>query len=228
MSVEGTVLDFDFRSWIQSHETDDYHIVLENDRLIKLITDYGEASIQFTEVEESVIVEFTILSKKDDSVKFYLHFELNDEDHAKQLYDEMIETLIGLKDEKTLKVLLSCSSGLTTSMFAENLNSTTEMLGLDCHFDAVSYMNVFEEAEKYDVILLAPQIGYMLSRLKESLTEKLVLQIPTAIFASYDALSAIQFVQDELKEFYAHKKKFMMKNVLVVCSMRNVFYLLYY
>lgn len=207
MSVEGTVLDFDFRSWIQSHETDDYHIVLENDRLIKLITDYGEASIQFTEVEESVIVEFTILSKKDDSVKFYLHFELNDEDHAKQLYDEMIETLIGLKDEKTLKVLLSCSSGLTTSMFAENLNSTTEMLGLDCHFDAVSYMNVFEEAEKYDVILLAPQIGYMLSRLKESLTEKLVLQIPTAIFASYDALSAIQFVQDELKEFYAHKKK---------------------
>ena len=84
----------------------------------------------------------------------------------------MVETLIGLKEEKTLRVLLSCSAGLTTSMFADNLNSVAGMLGLDYHFDAVSYMSIYEEAEKYDVILIAPQIGYMLKRLKESINRK--------------------------------------------------------
>jgi cellobiose-specific phosphotransferase system component IIB len=81
------------------------------------------------------------------------------------------------------------------------------MLGLDYSFDAVSYMSIYEEAQNYDVILIAPQIGYMLKRLTESLTDKLVLQIPTAIFASYDAPSALQFVIEELKTFNEQSKE---------------------
>ncbi|WP_294578468.1 ROK family protein [uncultured Thomasclavelia sp.] len=167
----------------------------------------GKQKFIFIKIEDSLIVEFKILSKKDDSVKFYLHFELKEEEHAKQLYNEMIETLIGLKEEKTLQVLLSCSAGLTTSMFAENLNSVAEMLGLDYHFNAVSYLSIYEEVEKYDVVLIAPQIGYMLKRLQENLPEKLVLQIPTAIFAAYDALEALKFVQAEVEKFYASKQE---------------------
>lgn len=198
---------FDFKGWIQTHENDEYRVVVENDHLITLISDYGQAAISFTEIEENTIVEFSITSNKDNSVKFYLHFELKDEDHAKQLYDEMIETLMGLKNAKTVRVLLSCSAGLTTSMFAENLNSTAGMLGFDYQFDAISYMSIYEEAEKYDVILIAPQIGYMLNRLKESILDKPVLQIPTAIFASYDALEAIKYIQNEVEIFYQEKIK---------------------
>ncbi len=207
MSNEQGVLNFDFKSWIQNHHTDDYRIVLENDQLIKLITDYGEAKINFIEIDDNIIVEFNIISNKDNSVKFYLHFELNDENHAKQLYDEMVKTLIGLKDEKTIQVLLSCSAGLTTAMFADNLNSTADMLGLDYQFNAVPYTNIYEKVENYDVILIAPQIGYMFKRLKESLPDKLVLQIPTAVYASYDALSALKFVQDELSSYNENKNK---------------------
>ncbi|MEG0275785.1 MAG: ROK family protein [Coprobacillus sp.] len=207
MTKEIPTLDFDFKSWIQGHHNEGYKIVQEDDQLIKLSTDYGEASIRFTEIEENTIVEFSIVSHKDTTVKFYLHFELKDEDHTKELYDEMIRTLISLKDEKTLRVLLSCSSGLTTSMFAENLNSVADMLGIDSHFDAVSYLSIYEVIENYDVLLIAPQIGYMLNRLKESLPNKLVLQIPTAVFASYDALSAIKFVQNELETFHENKNE---------------------
>ena len=142
-------ISFDFVGWIQAHHDQGYQIIVDNEQLIRLVTDYGEASIRFTVIEQSTIVEFSIVSKKDDSVKFYLHFELNDEAHAKQLYDEMVETLIGLKDEKTLRVLLSCSAGLTTSMFAQNLNDVAQMLGLDYHFDAVSYLSIYEEVDKY-------------------------------------------------------------------------------
>lgn len=197
--------EFDFKAWILSHQQKDYQIIEENESAIKLVTEYGEATITFTPLEDTMIVEFNIVTKKDGSVKFYLHFELNDEDHAKQLYDEMVETLINLKDEKTLQVLLSCSAGLTTSMFAANLNSVAEMLGLDYHFEAVPYLNIYEEANNYDVVLLAPQISYMYKRLNESLPDKPVFQIPTSIFASYDALEAIKFIQGEMDKLSQEK-----------------------
>ena len=196
-----------FKKWIIDHQNDDYQINVESEQKIKLTTSYGEATIQFTDVTNGTIVEFNIISYKNQEVQFYLHFELNDENHAHQPYDEMIETLIGLKDKKTTRVLLSCSSGLTTSMFADNLNSVVEMLGEDYHFDAVAYSNIYEQVENYDLILIAPQIGYMLKRLQESLPDKLVLQIPTVTFASYDAIGAIKFIQSEIENYNKEKKE---------------------
>ena len=70
-------------------------INVESEQTIKLTTSYGEVTIQFTDVTNGTIVEFNIISYKNQEVQFYLHFELNDENHAHQLYDEMIETLIG-------------------------------------------------------------------------------------------------------------------------------------
>ncbi|MDD8048982.1 MAG: ROK family protein [Thomasclavelia sp.] len=199
--------NFDFKEWIRSHKNEEYEIVNESDDVIKLKTEYGEASINFTSIENQTIVEFSITAYKDNSSVFYLHFELNDEDHCKELYDEMVQSLIGLKNKKTTRVLLSCSAGLTTSMFAEQLNSTIEMLGLDYHFDAVSYQSIYQDVENYDVILIAPQIRYMLKRLQDTIPDKLVLQIPTAAFASYDALTTINYVKDELEKFNNSKNE---------------------
>ena len=201
------MISLDYRKWIKEHQNTYYSINEISDNTIELKTDYGISTIQFTDIDESTLVEFTIISLKDESIKFYLHFELKDIDHAKQLYQEMADSLLKLKEEKTLQVLLSCSAGLTTSMFAENLNDHAKMLGLDMHFEAVPYLNIYQKAEKYDVILLAPQIGYMLNRLQESLTDKQVLQIPTNAFASYDSLSVINFINDELKKYKVKDKK---------------------
>ena len=144
-----------FKEWIKNHETKDYQIIENNQDCIELNTDYGKAEIHFTDVTEGTIVEFNIVSYKDQEVKFYLHFELNDEDHAHQLYDEMVETLIELKNKKTLKVLLSCSSGLTTSMFASNLNSVVEMLGEDYHFEAYQ-INLFYKYLRLFLLVMMP------------------------------------------------------------------------
>lgn len=197
-----------FTHWILSHENEEYQIIQDDDNTLRLKTEFGEATIRFTEIEaQMIIVEFIIVANKDDSTQFYLHFQLSDEKHAKKLYDEMVQTLLQLKDKKTVKVLLSCSAGLTTSMFASELNSTSEMLKLDLQFDAVPYTDIYKQAENYDIILIAPQIGYLKKRLAESLDDKLVLQIPTALFASYDSFSVIKFVQDEIQQFYAKKEE---------------------
>ena len=170
---QAVFLKFDFRKWIMEQKDPEYEIISDHEDHFRLVTEDGEAEIQFNDIEPGMtVVEFKIVSKKDDSVKFYLHFQLADEDHVKQLFHEMVDSLKALKNERTTRVLLSCSAGLTTSFFAEQLNTTANMVSLDYEFNAVSYMNIYEEAEKYDAILIAPQIGYMMKKLKESMPEK--------------------------------------------------------
>lgn len=113
-------------------------------------------------------------------------------------------------------------------MFADNLNSVVEMLGEDYHFDAVAYSNIYEQVENYDLVLIAPQIGYMLKRLQESLPDKLVLQIPTATFASYDAIGAIKFIQSEIENYNKEKKEEQVKKCHCCKNQINVFFLLFY
>jgi cellobiose-specific phosphotransferase system component IIB len=191
-------LDFDFRNWILKQESDDYLIENPNKDTFILETDYGKATIRFYPDD---IVEFSITSNKDGEVKYYLHFQLNDEEHAKQLFEEMAAALVSLKNEKTIKVLLSCTSAFTTSYFAEKLNEAAKTLELNYEFNAVPYLNIYEQANDYDVLMLAPQIGYMHKKLAASLPDKPVLQIPTAVFASYDSMKALEFVRDEVEKF---------------------------
>lgn len=191
----------EYRSWILGHKDDRYTINNIDDTQIECVTEYGIGSINFTVFEETAITELKIISKKDDDIKFYLHFEISEEDHAKQLYDEFIEALIALENERTVRVLLSCSAGLTTSMFAMQLNDAAQTLGVDYEFEAVSYLSIYEAAGDFDAIMIAPQIGYMLNRLKDSITDKPVVQIPTAVFAAYDAMKCIEFIRDEFNAF---------------------------
>ena len=90
-----------FTHWILSHENEEYQIIQDDDNTLRLKTEFGEATIRFTEIEaQMIIVEFIIVANKDDSTQFYLHFQLSDEKHAKKLYDEMVQTLLQLKDKK--------------------------------------------------------------------------------------------------------------------------------
>ena len=57
-----------FKEWIKNHETKDYQIIENNQDCIELNTDYGKAEIHFTDVTEGTIVEFNIVSYKDQEV----------------------------------------------------------------------------------------------------------------------------------------------------------------
>ena len=114
----------------------------------------------------------------------------------------MLKTLVSLKDKKSIRVVLSCSSALTTSFFAQKLNETASVLNLDMSFHAVSIDRIYREAQNYDVVLLAPQIAYQYEKIKEILKDKLVLKIPAACFGQYQTGPLIDLVRTELKKKY--------------------------
>lgn len=206
----------EYVEWILSHENQDYEIHKVNDDLYELKTKHGTASIHLVDIDENTsLAEFTIEQKKDGSVKYYLHFQILEESHAKQMYNEMAEALLSLKNHSSTRVLLSCSAGLTTGMFADKLNESAELLGMDYHFDAITYTEIFEVAQGYDAILIAPQIGFMQKRIREALPDMPVMMIPVAVFASYDTGKCLSFLEEKMISFREERKQ---KNEEKVCS----------
>ena len=170
-------------------------------------TDHAEAQIDAVFLEQT-IVEYRILNEREDNV-FYLHFELEDIEHAKELFKEMQDCLHKQTGTDTREVLLCCSCGLTTSFFTMKLNEAAEALGEHLHFDAVPYEQLYESAEKVVAVLLAPQIGYRLKTAQDVLKDKIVLTVPVKIFSTYDAAGMISMLKTMFAEqaYKAPEKK---------------------
>lgn len=196
----------EFEEWVLSRPKSFYTIThgeTEDGYYIQLETDYAQASIT-THFLNFTITEFRIDLKDGDDSAFYLHFELKDLEHAKELFYEMIESLKDFKDHSHKKVLLCCSCGLTTSYFMMNLNEASELMGLDMEFNAMSVNEIYEHADEYDAILVAPQIGYEVDKIAKVLSDKIVIRVPAQVFATYDAHKMIEIL---LNEFENRKQK---------------------
>lgn len=181
---------FNFWDWILDYENSEIVLKEVDSKEIQLETSYGLGYV-FSWPDN--VFEFKVINKKDDKTEFYLHFQLSDEQHGKELFAEFVECLLKLKNKQKTRVLLCCSSALTTMYFAEKLNEVANLLGNDYEFNAVSYSRLYELAFNYDMIALAPQISYLYKNIQDVLKDKIVVKIPTAIFGSYDANEAFKF-----------------------------------
>jgi len=114
-----TCLANGFRSWILSRASLLTHVVegctVESldDEHVRIATEKATANVNFYELDPGApeIVELNIVPADDpDNPTFFLHFEMDDLDHAKQLFDELTETLSQLTVQRTTRILLSCTS----------------------------------------------------------------------------------------------------------------------
>lgn len=185
-----------YKNWILNHKIDGVKIFSQNENIL-IETNFARGEINFYELEVQ-IVEMSVNTLEDDENKFYLHFELKDLSHAKELFKEMLEVLESLEKQPKIKILLCCTSGLTTNFFKDKLNEASKILSLNFEFNAVSFSKLYATAYDYSIILLAPQIYFQFDSVKKNLSEKLVLKVPAKIFASYDTGKLFEFVRTEI------------------------------
>jgi cellobiose-specific phosphotransferase system component IIB len=188
-----------FKEWVKHY---DYHNMKMqyDENTVFIQTKYSESEIRFNNLN---IIELQVTNTLNNENEFYLHFQMKTLKHALDLFNEMISVIKNLIHKPKLKILLSCSSGLTTSYFAENLNEASHVLHLDYHFDAIGYSQLNNKANDYDMILLAPQIAYEHAHVQELYANKVVLKIPSSVFAKYNCgemLSIIRNTQEIKKK----------------------------
>lgn len=88
-----------------------------------------------------------------------------------------------LRWRKMKTIMLCCSAGMSTSMLVKKMQAEAEKRGLDVKIDAYGVSEFDEQFPHYQVVLLGPQVKYML----ESLAEKTLEQgIPVAAIDMMD------------------------------------------
>lgn len=187
-----------FREWASAQEIAGTTRTVAGDK-IAFEAEWATAHCDIYQLQMD-IVSLSIMDPDDEENKFFLHFELTDLERAKELFGEMAERMCELADERPVRVLLSCTSALTTSFFANKLNQIAQTLSLGFEFDAVPVAQAIGTGFHRDVVLLAPQASYAYDNLAEFLDDKIVRNIPPKIFATYDTSGLVEFVRHEVAE----------------------------
>lgn len=183
-----------FKEWILIQSIEGCDIKEENKKVI-LTTPYCHAEVVFNDHN---LIELSVTNLVTDKIDFYLHFQMHTMSHAISLYEEMLQCVKQLINEPPVRVLLTCTSGLTTGMFAAQLNEATTFLSKNYEFDAIAYHELYDIAKNYDAILVAPQVSSKKTKLETCFKKKIVLTIPSTIFAKYDAGALLEFLDEHL------------------------------
>jgi PTS system cellobiose-specific IIB component len=70
------------------------------------------------------------------------------------------------------KILLVCSAGMSTSLLVKKMRQVAEKKGIEVEIDAVGSAQLSNYKEKIDVVLLGPQIRFLLNKIKAELEPK--------------------------------------------------------
>lgn len=187
-----------FKEYVKKQTSDLYDLVIENDETILLKTDYATGTVNFWDMG---ICELIIKEPEKDDYAFYLHFEMNDLEHAIELYEEMEETIIEMATKQGTRILFCCTGGLTTGFFAAKMNEAAKVLDNDYYFEATSYHNVYQMGRDFDAVFLAPQIQYELEKIESVLSNQLVDMIPATIFAKFEPGKMMEYIEKDLEEY---------------------------
>ena len=175
--------------WVKNHEG----VKICHNKCCTLWIDNGDI-YGVIEFHDESIVELTVKDTKSHENIFYLHFQMHDfkstMDQFNTFFNYLCLPTIKLGESifnnvNTNKILLSCSGGLTTSYFAYSMQEIFKRQGLDIVVDAVGYMEIDKVIDDYDMVLLAPQVAYLLPQLKNKYGNKIFI-IDSLDFATND------------------------------------------
>lgn len=115
----------------------------------------------YVTIWNNYICEEEIFKKTDKSLLFYLHYKMINIGQCSHLFQEFYQALKSQDIIPPKRILLCCSGGLTTSLFA---SKTQELIALEksnYEIQAIGYHQLQGEYKKYDALYLAPQISYL-------------------------------------------------------------------
>ena len=75
------------------------------------------------------------------------------------------------------KIILTCSTGLSTSMFAQRMQDAALKNNIDIDIKAFPIIKVREQLEDVDALLLAPQMKFSADKFKKLVGNKMLVEV---------------------------------------------------
>ena len=191
-----------YREWVLSRRIEGCTITWKDNEHIGLATAtmFGKITFYPQPNGQPEVVEMKIVRKNDGQPMFRVRFELNDELRSQELFLEMTEVLERTDTRGATRVLLCCTAGITTTMYERRLNALAESLSLHYEFTAMPLDSAILRKGTYDVVMVAPQLGYRRKDAQLAYPNALVIEIPGDIFARFDVNATLHMLLDALDE----------------------------
>lgn len=142
------------------------------------------------------IIEETIRDENDD-ITFYLHFRIMNLASTKKFIQDFIDQFIYCQKPKHIG--MSCSCGITSSVFVEKIQQLSYMMKLPYSFDVVPLYEIENVYPKYDMIILAPQTSYLEPKIKATCRKDcVIMSIDASVFATSNYQQALIMIQETL------------------------------
>lgn len=103
-----------------------------------------------------------------------------------------------------MKMLLVCNLGMSTSLLVEKLKEAAKAQGLEVDVDAVPFDKVVLYANSIDILLLGPQVRYLVPKFRDQYGDKISV-IEAMNMSDYALLKADNILKDAL-DLYNKKK----------------------
>lgn len=104
-----------------------------------------------------------------------------------------------------MKMLLVCNLGMSTSLLVEKLKEAAKGKGIEMEVDAVPFDKVVLYADSIDILLLGPQVRYLVAKFRDQYGDKIPV-IEAMNMSDYALLKADNILNDALA-LYKSKKK---------------------
>lgn len=191
-----------FQNWLKKYDLDkNIEPSIYDDRKIYQIV-YKEFLGELI-VWHNLIVEEIITNQKTRQQKYYLHYKINNKIAVDKLVESFKWRMFNInrqnfvikKDNQFRKILLCCSSGLTSSLFVMKLNDFCKEQGINYCFKA---SNIFDKEalnKEYDLLLMAPQVQHYTKGLANIFNQH-ILNIDPNDYGQYNCNNIIAKIQE--------------------------------
>lgn len=98
------------------------------------------------------------------------------------------------------RIYLFCSAGMSTSLLVSKMRAQAEKYEVPVEIEAFSETFAAEKGPEADVILLGPQIAYLLPDIQRLLPGKAIEVIDSALYGKVDGLGVLKAAVATIKK----------------------------
>lgn len=101
-----------------------------------------------------------------------------------------------------MKIMLACNAGMSTSLVVSKMQKEAVSQGKDYTIWAVDQDSIENEVGNFDVLLLGPQIGHLMGKIKSIVGE--VVPVATIKLMDYgrcDGPAVLKYAEDTYSDF---------------------------
>ena len=100
------------------------------------------------------------------------------------------------------KILLVCSAGMSTSLLVSKMRISAKAKEIDCVINAIAETEVNDYDKEFDVLLLGPQVRFLLNKLKEEFSANgvPVSVINTVDYGTMNGAKVLKYALDLIEE----------------------------